>query len=54
MPPGEENNAEFGENVDVGDIEVVFQGRNRDQATELGLCQIATEKAHICMRCAWW
>lgn len=36
MPPREENNAQFSDDVRVGYVEVVFQCRDGDEATELG------------------
>lgn len=40
MSPGEEDENEFIEDVGIGDIEVVFQGGNRDVAIELLLSVI--------------
>ena len=37
MSPGEEDDEEFGEDVAVGDVEVVFEGRHIDIAVELDL-----------------
>lgn len=35
MAPGEEDDEEFGEDVAVGDVEVVFEGGDADEAVEL-------------------
>ena len=37
MSPGEEDDEEFGEDVAVGDVEVVFEGGHVDIAVELDL-----------------
>ncbi len=37
MPPWKHDDAEFGEDVRVCDVEVVLQGRDGDVATKLGL-----------------
>jgi hypothetical protein len=35
MPPWEENDAQFGDDVGVGNVEVVFECRDGNETTEL-------------------
>lgn len=35
MAPGEENKGELVEDIGIGDVKVMFEGRNRDIAVEL-------------------
>jgi hypothetical protein len=38
VPPGEEDDAELGEDVGVGDVEVVLEGADGDVFADLELC----------------